>query len=369
MSDDDSDEAGALSDLKENYQRPGHPIAYSGVGKVYEYYDGAIPVKAVKKYLSSVDVYTEHRESKRPKPVNPTWVYYLRQNWQGDLVEVGKFKDANNGVRYLLVVIDCWSRKAFVQPMLDKTGESTTRAFRQILDDAESPCERFYTDLGSEFRNEQFRALCAEHNIMLAHCFTSGHCPIVERFNRSFKNLVYKHLSANETYSYVHVLPDLLDTYNNREHRFLGMTPNEAEDPANAARVQDAHERHYNKVRTRGKKVNKDLMPGQLVRVSFTKTKFSRSFNQQASDEIFIIEHVADKYLIPLYYLKSWDNEELVQGGYYSEELVPVTKSDYKLTVLKKRGNKLYVSWRGWPSRYNQWINKSDITRTFPQPT
>ena len=363
---DDSDEFDdAMSDFKEGFITPGHPIAFSGLTKIYNHYKKIIPLRVIRKHLSSVDAYTEHRESKSPRVTNPTYAYFARHSFQADLCETQDLSEFNDGVRYIFTCVDIWSRKAFCAGMKDKTGKSAAAAFQIILDEAKTSPIYFFSDLGKEFLNTTFRALCDEKKIKMRNCFTSGHCSIVERFNRSLQNLIYKYCADKETHKFIDVLPALVDSYNNREHRFLGMSPNQAEDPANIMQVRDAHERHYMKVKT-NKRLNKELLPDQLVRVAYLKTKFGRGYKQTQTDEIFRIDHVGKRYRVPLYFLKDYGGKNLIQGGFYASQLTPVTKTDFKVAkVLQTKGNKILVSWRGFPDSENSWIDKRQVTKKF----
>ncbi len=85
--------------------------------------------------------------------------------------------------------------------------------------------EYIYLDEGSEFQNEQFLNLMKEHNIEVI--FTLTHAPMVERLNRTIKDMLYKYLQSTGTKTITNVLPKIIQNYNNSYHKTIGMAPNE----------------------------------------------------------------------------------------------------------------------------------------------
>ena len=123
------------NDLKLNYNTPGHPIAYSGVKNIYNYYNRLLSLEKIKEILSSFESYTLHRGF-RTSQRNPTFSHFKRQHFQMDLVDIQQKAAENDGVKYLLVVIDTFTRYAFVRPLLDKTGLNVLNAFKSVIDEA-----------------------------------------------------------------------------------------------------------------------------------------------------------------------------------------------------------------------------------------
>src|SRR6266404_3763955 len=109
----------AENDLKENYNTPNHPIAFSGINTIYEYYNGLLSKEEIRNILASIESYTLHREYHKGQR-NPSYSHYKRYQWQMDLVDVQSLAEANDGVRYLLTVIDTFTRFAFVRMLRDK---------------------------------------------------------------------------------------------------------------------------------------------------------------------------------------------------------------------------------------------------------
>ena len=224
----------------------------------------------------------------------------------------------------------------------------------------------YFFILGSEFINQQFKNFCKEHNIKLFHNYTSVHASFVERFNLTLKRLIYSYMTENETNRYVDALPLLMQTYNNRKHRMIGMTPTEAEDPVNHPEVDKKIQKYYDKTKPKKPK----FIIGQLVRIALQKTKFTRGFKNQTNEEIFKIKNIKTNLPIPLYILEEYDGSEEIKGGFYAHELTPVNTDVFRVEkVLRKKNvrgkKKLYVKWKGFSDKYNSWIDEEDIKETF----
>ena len=100
------------------------------------------------------------------------------------------------------------------------------------------------------------------------------------------------------------------------------------------------------------------------------KGKFSRSYNEQSNQEIYKIYKIKTSKKIPLYYLKTYNEQENIIGGFYDFELTPVKTTIFRVEkVLKKRKyrgkNQLFIKWKGFSGDYNKWINQSDVEQEF----
>ena len=187
----------------------------------------------------------------------------------------------------------------------------------------------------------------------------------VERFNGTLQKLIYSFISEVQSYAFHEYLPKILDTYNNRKHRMINMSPTQAEDLSNRLLVRLAHEDKYSKYSILARKKPKKFKIGQQVRVALDKHKFSRGYKQQFAEEIFKIKSIKENLPIILYELQSLTGEPL-SGGFYSNELQAISEDIPHLIdkIIKKRGNKVLVSWKGYPdSSYNTWVQASNIKK------
>jgi len=361
---------GAINDieehLKENYKKPGHPIAFAGINNIYKYYDGKLSVNKIKQILSGIESYTLHREFHKSVR-NHSFSNFKRYQFQMDLVDIQHLSAHNDNVKYLLNVIDTFTRYAFVRPLKDKSASTVLKAFKSILNDAEKKPYMIVMDKGTEFKNRQFDNFCAENNIKLINPQTQTHAAYIERFNRTLQQLIYKFMTENETNRFIDNLETLVNTYNNRLHRMIQTSPFKAEtDGDSALKINILASKNREKI----KKQKPKYQVNSYVRIAKQKTKFSRGYDEQAQREIFRIWKIDVSKRIPLYHLETYDKSEKLQGGFYAYELTPVETEIFRIErVIKKRKyrgkNQLFVKWKGFNDTYNSWIDEADVEQEF----
>ena len=123
------------NDLNTNYKTPGHPIAFGGINNIYKYYNRLLSQQKIKNILSSIESYTLHRGF-RSNQRNPTYSHFKRYMFQMDLIDIQQLAPFNDGVKYLLAVIDTFTRYAFVRGLTDKTGSNVLHEFKSIINEA-----------------------------------------------------------------------------------------------------------------------------------------------------------------------------------------------------------------------------------------
>jgi len=99
--------------------------------------------------------YTLHKPRRRRFPSVPVMVFGIDEQWTADLVEVTNIAKYNRGYRYLLTVVDVFSKHAWVQPVKSKTGKAVTDAMAKISKGGRTPTN-LQTDEGKEFYNKTF---------------------------------------------------------------------------------------------------------------------------------------------------------------------------------------------------------------------
>jgi len=362
--------------LKTNYVNPGHPIAYSGINNVYNYFNGKLTIDEIRSVLYGVESYTLHREF-HDETRNPSYSHFKRYRFEMDLVDVRNLSQYNDGINYLLTCIDTHTRYAFVRLLPSKHGNIVLDAFRSILEEALEKPKILLVDRGAEFRSADFQAFCRDNQILFTPSDTNIHAPFVERFNRTLQKLVYSYLTENETNRYISkrdasgqeipLMPLFVKTYNNRKHRMIGVTPQQAEtQPELHIDIQKRLNAYHEKIQ----KKEPNFKVGELVRIAKIKGKFSRGYNEQASQEIFKIAKIKTNLKIPLYILSNYRGDEIIKGSFYPFELVKTKGDVFRIEkVLKKRKkkgkNQIFVKWKGFDDSYNSWENVTSVKSSF----
>jgi L-lactate utilization protein LutC len=134
------------------------------------------------------------------------------------------FKKSNKNFSYILRAIDCFSKYAFAVPLKSKTADSILSGLKAIF--AEQKPHKLQTDNGKEFINQKVQSYLRKQNI---HFFTTKNssfkCAIVERFNRTLKEKMFKLFTKNGNRNYIDYLKDLLHSYNTTVHSTTKMRP------------------------------------------------------------------------------------------------------------------------------------------------
>ena len=256
-----------------SYVTPGNPIAFSTPSRVAKFF--AISEKRAKRLLEKKDGYTLHREYKQPSIYNPYYVHNRREEMQADLIDVSQLAEQNDGIRFLLVIIDIFTKFTWVIPLKTKKATDMKEAFTIWLSNLDVSPEKIMTDNGNEFKNRLVRQIFQDHNIEWMSAHGTLKACIAERVNKTIQILMHKFMTENETLRYIDALPNLTLTYNNRGHRTLkGMTPSDADKVENENEV---HGIHMNRYQERKEKFEKRLgnkkLPFQVGDVVRIKTQ------------------------------------------------------------------------------------------------
>lgn len=280
----------------------------------------------------------------------------LKDLVQADLVEMLPYAKNNKGFRYILMVINAFSKFAWAQPVKQKTGKAVAEAMKIILSQMKYPPKHIQTDSGKEFYNKEFQALMKQHHINHYSTYSSLKASIVERLNRTLKNRMWRQFSLQGSYKWIPILQQVVSEYNNTKHRTVGMKPKDV----NLRNAKQVLFRAYSHLKTIDPKTAK-FKVGDKVRISKYRHIFSKGYTPNWSNEIFTIRKA--QYTNPRTYLLEDHSGEQILGSFYSEELQKVKYPDMYLVekVLRRKGSKVYVKFLGLNNNHNAWINKSDL--------
>ena len=163
--------------------------------------------------------------------------------WDVDLADMRLLTKFNKGIKYLLCVIDLFSKYAFVVPLKDKKGVSIVNAFQGILDKSGRKPNKIWVDQGSEFYNHNFKKWLANNDISMYSTYNEGKSVVAERFIRTLKNKLYKHMTAVSKNVYYDVLDDIVKKYNNTWHSTIKMKPKDVGDNNFTEYVEKSNEK------------------------------------------------------------------------------------------------------------------------------
>jgi len=334
---------------------PKNPSGFSGIKKLKK--ATSSNTKTTQKWLSSQLAYTLHRPMRKRFPVRPYKTSGINDLWQMDLMEMIPYATINDGYKYILNVIDVFSRFVRSVPIRQKTGIEIESALKVVFK-SEHP-RHVQTDEGKEFYNHTVKQLFQKLKINHYSVFSQFKAPLVERFNRTLRERLSKYFTKVGNKKWITVLPDIIHSYNNSVHRSIQMKPCDV----NKRNESDLWTKQNSRIVKTKSKIRHAI--GDYVRVSkINNSPFIKNFNTNWSDEVFQIELVNDKD-VPIMY-KIVDVEGKTVGGkFYHEELQVIDKPElYRIEkVLKTTGvgksKRHYVKWVGYKTP--TWIKDSDI--------
>ena len=143
--------------------------------------------------------------------------------WGVDLADMQSLRKKNKGIKYLLCAIDLFSKYAFVVPFKDKKGISIVNAFNKIIKQSNRKPNKIWVDQGGEFYDHVFKKWLSDNDIIMYSTFNEGKSVVAERFMRTLKNKLYKHMTATGKNVYYDVLDNVVNEYNNTKHNSIKM--------------------------------------------------------------------------------------------------------------------------------------------------
>jgi hypothetical protein len=302
--------------------------------------------------MSKRDIAFElHKPSRKNYTRRIVNVYGKNDLWQADLVEMIPYARKNKGFKYILCVIDCFTKFAWAIPVKSKTAIEISDAMAKILIHR-SP-KLLQLDNGKEFYNIIFDTLMAKYGIKKYSTYTTTKACIVERFNRTLKTNMFREFTARGSREWVSILPMLIINYNNSKHRTIGMTPTQADENPSSIVLKQRD--------IPSKKIKYKV--GDSVRISTHKGVFAKGYLSNWSTEVFTIVKI-NKTAPPTYQLRDY-NGVPIAGCFYSEEINKTNfPNDYLVEkIIRKYGNRVLVKWLGFDSSHNSWIKAGDIEK------
>lgn len=305
-------------ELKDIYSDPRHPAGFGSLAQLYRAIkargEKKVTKRQIKEWLETQDAYTFHKRVVRNFPRRKTLSKGIDYQWQADLVVMIAIKKENKNFMYILTVIDVFSRYAWAVPIKTKGSENVLKAFESILIKDERMPQKLQTDKGTEFLNKNFLGFLQKNKI---HHFTTDQDPkasLVERFNRTLKERMFEFFSYFSTLNYVRVLPDLMESYNDRIHSVIKMAPSEV-NKKNESRV---FETQYGKYLRKKRKLFK-FKYKDAVRIPKAKDPFTKGYKRGWTREVFFIADRLDTY--PATYVLMDRDRNIISGSFYEQEL------------------------------------------------
>ena len=221
----------------------------------------------------------------------------------------------NKGFRFLLCVIDIFSKYAWVVPLKDKKGISIVNAFQKILKESNRKPNKIWVDTGSEFYNNYFEKWLRDNNIEMYSTHNDGKSVIAERFIRTLKNIIYKYMTSISKNVYIKKLDDIIIKYNNT-YTSIKMKPVDVKDNTYINFKKEVNDK------------SPKFKVGDHVRISKYKNIVAKGYVPNWSEEIFIIKKI--KNTAPwTYVINNLIGEEII-STFYENELQGTSQKEFR---------------------------------------
>lgn len=354
--------------LSQYYFNVKNPSSFLGATKLQKSlnvkYPNVFTVNFIQKWLNNQDSYAIQKQVRRSYKTPQVQVAGLNDQADIDLMSVENISKDNDGVKYLLIVIDIFSRFLMVRPLLNKKAQTVLAAVKDIL--LERKFTKLRSDFGSEFINKDIKKFMKKQGIYLFNTHSNHKANYAERVIRTLRGMIFRMLRQQRNYRYIDHLQDIVSSYNRSPHRALnGLSP------------RDITKRNETKVWSllylKPKSFHQTpphfkFKIGSLVRLSYVKHPFRRTYQQQFTTEVFKIKTRIFKQGIPLYKVIDLNNKPIL--GYVKEqEMSLVNKSEesrwFIEKILKTRGKgrkkQYFVRWEGFPKSFDSWIEADQV--------
>ncbi|XP_041355340.1 uncharacterized protein LOC121386086 [Gigantopelta aegis] len=326
-------------------------------------------LRTVTQWLNDKDAYSLHKPVSRSFRRLRVRVNKKDEMFDMDLMDVSRHSKVNNGIRYLLIVIDILSRYAWAIPLVNKKPETVLEGFKTVLKDGRIP-KKVRVDKGTEFAG-LFKQFLLKENIKLIVTQNEDiKSNFAERFIRTIRSLLARYTTYNNTQKYIDVLEDLVHNYNNTVHSSLGQWAPADVNKANEIKVW-SHQ--YVEPMVKKLKVKKPLAKfvfkvGDLTRISYLRKSFTKEQDLRWTEELFKIHSRSRRQGIPIYRLRDF-HDEVLKGIFYTSELQKVNKNQdilwkiEKVLKKKKEKGKVYylVRWLGWPPSFDSYVEEGEL--------
>lgn len=348
--------------IKKAYQNPETGLkSYAEIRKQVTTPSHPVSIDDVKKALSGVDSYTLNKPATRNFARRQVIVAGIDAQFQADLVDMQRFTKDNDNIKYLLTVIDVFSKYAWAIPLKNKSGALVAEALDNIF--KHRTPQRLQTDDGKEFFNVEVKNILSKYDIQLFSTNSELKAQIVERFNRTLKDKMFRYFDVSKTFRYIEVLDQLIKNYNNSYHRSIKRTPAQV----NKSNESEVYNILYGST---SNPIISHATPkfamNDFVRISKAEHIFRKGTEGNWTIQIYMIRSVTLSN--PITYTLVDLRGEDIQGRFYEQELQKVQKPTH-LPIEKildrrtvKGEQQVLVKYLGYDAKFNEWIKYKNIS-------
>lgn len=297
------------------------PGAFSSAERLYQFvkknYDIDVTRKKVVEWLRKQRTFTIHRSRRIRFKRNHYNISNIDDLWEMDLIDMQQYSWHNKGNRYIMAIIDCFSRFAWCVPIKRKTPSEIMRAFDFLFSATSRRPVKIQSDKGKEFDNKAVKKYFTSYDIQYQTTRDPAiKASICERFIRTIKAIIFKYFTHTASTKYIDVIDGLTFIYNNRIHSSIGISPSDVND-SNVLSVWKYMQKKWQKTVKKPK-----YCVGDFVRIANPKVTFEKGYRPKWSDEIFSIVRVLRRTPV-VYNIEDCDGIT-INANFYENELQKV---------------------------------------------
>ena len=316
-----------------------------------------------KKILGLGNFTMEHLSNELNKPAIQKFerqkviVNHINEIHSTDLVDMAQYSKMNRGYKYIFTNIDVFSKIAYAYPIKSKKIQDIKACFQKIFKNNKP--KFIWSDKEPAFFSKEIQKFFKDNNVKIYHTNSHLRAVVIERFNRSLRELMIKEFVKNNNTVWYNILPKLIKIYNNRYHSTIKMKPIEV-DKNNEKYIKENIYTYDKTTKIPRFKI------GDLVRISLKRRPIfdKPSSNIKWSEELFKI-HSINKSNVITYKIKDF-NDNVIVGKFYERELQKTknTSQVYIIErIIRRNKNKYLVKWRDYSNQFNSWVDKDDVVK------
>lgn len=344
-----------------------HPAGFSSFSTLYNFVKGEkgglISGKQVKEWLERQEAYTTNVTKKKKnkwghRVVAPHGQYLYD-------VDSAYFKRGGRN-KFFILAVDVFTKKLDAVPVQNLKGSTTAIALAKIFDRIGSPTH-IRTDLGREYIAKEVQEMLQEKKVKHYFAHPIPKASLAERHIRTIKRDLQRRVQGKGLKDWSTALPDVVQSYNQRLHRGVNMTPNQAE-KVHPSKIWHENERnHFNKLPPPKDYKFKLHDP---VRVSLNKGAFDKESGENFSTKLYYITNRTNPDGIPRYKVKN-DKNEGINGSFTDNELQKVIidqNTSYRIEkILTKRlkdgVKQVKIRWQNYDASYDSWVDEEEVEK------
>jgi hypothetical protein len=370
---------------------------YFGRDKLFHYlmtnYPKAmISQRQVMNWLKDQELAQLFNGTKKTKDIQSTVLSEPYKQLGLDIIDMQSYE--HDGFKYILTMIDLFSKKAWAVALKNKEAKTVAEGFKSIIKTIDHKISSIRSDNGSEFVSKEFKKVLNDNDIkqVLSNAGTPQSNGQIERFNGVLKQKIKMYITKEDKQDWNNVLGQIVDNYNNIESRVTKMTPNELDKTSIESKSKVINMNNKDIQEQVKEKIKKEVIPKNERKRTNTlqvgdkvRLKLEGDDNQKTHElwtrDIFTISkvHKSNKPFSKPYYFVEDDTHQYTEK-LYENDLQKINNVENPVAqvvkyivskIIKKRNHKgkvqYLVHWKGYSKNDDSWVDEDELMKDVPK--